>query len=454
MPLGIKTIRFSLKAPAASRAVAAIALILGGCADPLELETDGAYDSSRWLITELPVYQSGGPSCPAVSNCSVQFESGQERCVCELKGLDVSAAGGDPPPPPPDWPEPAGWTWPERDVYYAGGYSTPPNGSACDPNAFYGGCEWAATVSCPTGVARGSYVTCVFSIDLAGSAVQGLGWTFQGNHSITSPSGYYETTWSGIVVESGKVAFHFVAGGAEARAVSYIEVVPRSWSWDGSRRSFATAAPGQVDNCITGGFGLTADYIGCSAGQGVGVLINPGMNQGFTISPASGPNAGLWYVTNPTTRMDLRAQMNPKYRQDGTKRLLTGDSNALSACQSAYAPSSIPTQNTHSVNTTCFQIADFSSMSTYTWNHEGQHLSLAQGEAQKSGNDIYSQWEGIVETSQNAAFTLANTTQNGMHLTVTDTANSIHNGPPPIYWTFYRHVGSGVWQAQTLQPAN
>lgn len=47
------------------------------------------------------------------------------------------------------------------------------------------------------------------------------------------------------------------------------------------------------------------------------------------------------------------------------------------------------------MNTTCFQVADFTNLVSFAWNHEGQHLSTAQQVAQQPANDLYGEWEPI-----------------------------------------------------------
>lgn len=187
-----------------------------------------------------------------------------------------------------------------------------------------------------------------------------------------------------------------------------------------------------------------ADKYGCTAFI-PGILINPGPNQGFTIAEGSGPNDGAWYVTNPTTRMDLRTQVNKKYRPDATKFPVNGIASVVQGCTAAYSPNPVPPQNNHGVNTTCFQIADFSALVNFAWNHEAQHLALAQPEAAQSQNDIYAQWESIVRPTQPDAFDAATEAQNHMHQRVAAAAISSHTGGSTRFWLWY-HTGSGIWQ--------
>lgn len=433
--------------------LALLALLTGpGCDRPLEPDDRTVIDggAARWTVkTIVAPMLSSGPSCPAVSNCSMRIVGGSESCVCELDGLDVSAAGGtNPPPNPPPLPPPPGWTWPDPTTFGGGGYPPPAPGTPCDPNAISGGCNWTATLECQTGITRGGSASCFFSINPSSALDYISGWTFAGTH-VVNTSGYYGTSWSGTVVESGEVTVHFQAKGSPAKLVSYIGVDPRSgWNWTSADRSFSSGSPGQLDGCIGGQAGLTADYLGCTSSN-PGVLINPGPNAGFTVGQGTGPNQGLWYVTSRTTRMDLRTQLARKYRSDEPAVPIVGDAQALQACGSAYSPGAPPPQNNHSVNTVCFQNADFNSLVAFTWNHEGQHLGLAQQEAGQSYNDIYADWELIVRPSQSEAQLAANAVQNAMHAAVANQANSIHTGGTTSFAIWYQ-TSSGVWQPATV----
>jgi hypothetical protein len=203
-----------------------------------------------------------------------------------------------------------------------------------------------------------------------------------------------------------------------------------------------------LDICITTQAGLTADKYGCTSSN-PGILINP-VEGGYTITEVnSGPQAGGWYVTNPITRMDLRTQLAKKYRPDGASVPVNGVPQVVQACSGVYG-SPIPPQNTHGINTGCFQIADFTSLVNFTWSHEAQHLALAQPEAEKAENDNYDQWEPIVRQSESSAAYDALSVLNSMHSKVSTAANSSHTGGK-TYFTFWIYTGSGVWQWLTLE---
>ena len=380
--------------------------------------------------------------------------------MCALDGLVVNIPGGegnpgpypwnwwpDPPgfpdPEPLNWPEPpGGGTWPDL---------PPPEPGDCDPNGFMDPCEWTATLSCTTGVIRGGTAECKLEVEPSMIQVQVIVWTFKADPphdqlNVYRPSS--STTWTGTAAVSGRVRVDFQAGGRDATVQSEIQVLPRSWSWGTSHRTFQQGVPPDLDNCMTGGAGLTADVFGCTAAA-PWILINPGPGQGFTISEGSGPNEGIWYVTNPTTRMDLRTQLARRYRPDGLTFPLSGIPQVVQACQAAYSPNPVPPQNDHTVNTACFQTTGFTNLVNFTWNHEADHLALAQQEAGQPQHDIYQDWEGIVRGTYSDAFDAADDVQEDMHLAVRQAALQSHTGGSTSFNLWY-HLGSGTWDWATV----
>jgi hypothetical protein len=410
-------------------------------------------EAPKWEIPEVSsAMLVGGPTCSNIPGCALALVGGKEGCVCELEGLHVSAAGGLPPPPAPGWPPLPGWTWPEPGVYEGGGYPPPPSGSPCDPFALDSGCGWTATVSCQHGVLRGTPATCTFNIDPADALDRIDGWTFKGDAGNNVTSTFSGSQWVGTAVESGEVTVHFIAGGSEARAVTTLGVVARTWSWDGSKRSFSKGVSGDLDNCQFTGAGLTADVYGCTATD-ARILINPGPGQGFRISQGSGPNEGLWYVRNPTTRMDLRTQLAKKYRSDATKYPVNGDTTVVNGCLIAYSLNPVPYQNNRGINTNCFNVPDFTALTTSTWSHEAQHLALAQPEAELPANDIYALWEPMVRSDSSTAFGRANYLQHDAVQRVRSAAAASHTGVITPF-QFWYHTGSGIWLWSTVYTEN
>ena len=185
-------------------------------------------------------------------------------------------------------------------------------------------------------------------------------WTFNAdppnNHLQAQKQG--GTTWSGIGVVSGRVRVEFKVGGRPSTVAAEIGVVSRGWSWGSSHRTFQQGAPVDLDNCITGQVGLAADVFGCTASV-PGVLINPGAIQGFKVAEGSGPNAGMWYVTDPTTRMDLRTQLARRFRADEPTQAVAGVSQVVQARQAA--------NQIHTGDSTSFQIWNRTGPGIWQW---------------------------------------------------------------------------------------
>ena len=306
-------------------------------------------------------------------------------------------------------------------------------------------------VNCsPTTLTRGTEITCTASA--SGGVLALTKWTFTpdpNSQLATLTDSTDNTVWPGMIVIGGTVRAYGTVGGVDTVSNPVaITVTPRNWIWDNSKRSFAQGVPPDLDNCVGTRTGLTADKFGCTSAN-PGLLINPGPNQGFVIAQGTGPNAGFWFVTNATTRMDLRTQLSKKYRSDDTTRTLNGVAEVLQACSAASSPNPVPPQNNLTINTVCFQVSGFTDLVDFTWNHEAQHLVLAQQEAEKPYNDIYADWEGIVLGDSVSTFLVANSIQNTMHGMVADTANKIHSGATTEFELWY-HTGSGVWEWSTV----
>lgn len=438
-------------------AMMVVGLLLTSCGGDIIDPASPAFDEeSAWTLefTPLEPLRLVGDTleCPGVQNCNVTEDpaSGNDLCMCELTGFLVNP--DDPPSvPPPAWPEAPGWY---PDIVYDPGSGDPGGdggpGDACDF-----GCpvEVSARLACSVGVPRGAQGSCTLLVDPAEQLEYIYRWVFAGDDGsqvVKQPGG--SAIWSGTVVQSGDVRVVVRIGGSDVVVASRLTVTPRNWTWDSSKRSFGQGAPGELDACMTSQHaGLTADKVGC--GPGSPVLINPGPGQGFTIAQGSGPNAGLYYVTNPTTRMDLRTQLSKRFRADADKVTLSGPPPVVQACQSAYSPNAVPPQNNHSINTICHQESGFTSLVTFTWDHEGEHLALGQENAGLPANDIYASWEPIVRVSYQEAFDDADELQDEAVGRVEDEMLSIHTGFE-VPFTFWHHAGSGVWGWATFWVQN
>ena len=381
---------------------------------------------------------SSGNSCPEHPDCSIIGD----QCVCALEGISVEATAPPPPTPPPLYPAAPGWTWPS-----GGGAGSP--AESCPPGPITEDCSWTATLSCPINVVRGNTGTCSFSMDPSWALQEITSWGFQGDNVATSLVANTQT-WQGTLIESGQVRVEFRAvNGSIGVVVANLGVIPRTWSWSSANRTFAQGVPGDLDNCMpSGAAGLTADKFGCTFANPA-ILINPAVGKGFTISRASGPNANGWYVTNPTTRTDLRTQLAREFRSDAPGTTLNGVSSVVQACSSAYLPLPVPPQNDFSINTTCFQTVGFSAFTAFIWSHEGAHLSAVQQEAVKPSSDFYAAWEPVVRSDSAVAFSLANQAQNGIHQAFLAAGISTHTGDSTSF-SFFSRIGSGYWDWGTF----
>ena len=108
-----------------------------------------------------------------------------------------------------------------------------------------------------------------------------------------------------------------------------------------------------------------------------------------------------------------------------------------------------PNQNNHGINTVCFHVADFSTLVSSAWNHEGLHLNAAEQEAQQANNNLYALWEPIVRSDSLEAFLAATSVQNSFHQRVSTAALSTHTGATSNHSIWY-HTGSGIWQWSTI----
>lgn len=318
---------------------ALVLTVASGCADAMRPEMDTPPPAaSRWALTPsaswtTPLLSSQQEDeCLAVASCSADLEWSEVRCRCELEGLTVTGTRPppEPPPPPPSWPDPPGWTWPDPETIGGWGWPPPGSGSECDPNAIEGSCTWKAKLDCPLGVARGSYATCLFSIDPPSALLYISGWTFQGENVQRSVS-LSEASWGGQVVESGEVKVDFMTVGAEvgSQIVARIGVVPRTgseWAWTwGSGISYADGGlsnpPAWPENRVAI---LCHPDRGCASGEvpkdkWYVQPQDPSHGNGFVRAQVQdgGPNHGAWYVQSNSVSVSMASAYNPFYFAGG-----------------------------------------------------------------------------------------------------------------------------------------
>jgi hypothetical protein len=419
-------------------AFAGCLVFLSGCTDPADVSPTADPSLAEELARASLVPLMSGDHCTG-PNSPPECEVTNGYCVCTLE--NVSVGGTSSPPPPPEWPAAPGWSWPGPGG--GGGGGTP---SQCPPAPTEDECTYTATLQCPIGVERGSTGTCTFSIQPGWVLEAVTSWGFQG--AVTATALEANTmTWGGTLVESGQVRVEFQANGGMGVVVAELGVTPRNWSWDSSMRSFQAGVPGDLDNCMTSQIGLAADKFGCPPDPSI--IINPGPGQGFGVAAGSGPGAGGRFVTNPTTRMDLRSQLAKRYRADGDKHEVNGVLQVVQACGPIWSPLPTPPQNDAGINLSCMQNQTFSDLVSFAWAHENEHVTLASEEAPKPINDIYALWESVIASTYGDALDAANVIQNAAVQRIRVAALANHSNPPDTtFFSIWRHTSGGVWQYQ------
>ena len=296
---------------------------------------------------------------------------------------------------------------------------------------------WAWCVTLWSG---GGPATC--TVAAVGTNITGFEWLASVPdipQSVPGPSG--ALSWGGKMARtSGMQATVVVSEGPTTHTVFgeiFVGDPTRSWS---TNQSFSAGGPGVLDNCaggsVGGGVGLVADKDGCSIDNTR--LVDDAYNQGWTAAAATGPNAGLWYVSNPTTKMNIRSQVNKKYRPDGWKNTVPAVPPISGACAAAYSPNAVPQMNNYGINTICDATTQFGAFYSYAWSHEAQHISLLQPVATNSAHDLYKEWGKLVETTEGALDAAAETRKDDILADVRAAALGNHNGNSQnwLFWYY------------------
>lgn len=178
---------------------------------------------------------------------------------------------------------------------------------------------------------------------------------------------------------------------------------------------------------------------------------DPSTASSYSVTPVpSGPQQGVWYLTTPPLRMDLKSQILPDLR--GVNSYPVG--SAAPPDVRAHCPSTVTLPSVNACASTSGNT--FSAMVSNLWTHEKVHYDRAVGEASQPDNDLL----GLVEamTASNEAdlrYNLQSTVTriNNDIFAASKTADNGTHGP----YSFYAYVSgsSGVWQwvSWTLQGA-
>lgn len=314
---------------------------------------------------------------------------------------------------------------------------------ASEPLAVSPGWDWSGsmtvpTLSCSSQVAHLATATCFVSPPGEEDPTFGISnWSFVSNdNSVVVQSSSSSTSWSGKMVVSGTVKVQGTSLGSQFSQEDHISVTRRSWSWSGSiggRR----ANPGEIDACV-GSTGLTSGK-DCSAGV-PNELFSPAPSGGYSISAVNddGPNDEVRYLTSATVTMQLRSQINKKWRSDGDTLGLpmTGDATVVNACGPQR-------RNHHYVNTVCAPDSDFGAWVNYVWNHEDLHRAEALNQGTTAKGDLHALWEPLVSKYPSTLTDEISDKRQDAKSHINGWALCTHTGTNPPAFQFWLNFGSG-----------
>jgi hypothetical protein len=210
-----------------------------------------------------------------------------------------------------------------------------------------------------------------------------------------------------------------------------------------------------------GDAGLTAS-VNCSGYSAESELLTPrpsqlqnGTGYASTSISGNGPNAGVWYLTQASTGMNLRTQVSKELRTDGAAYPMLGHATVVVGCANAFPSQPTLGRNTHVVNNTCTSnyASQFNGYVSCLWSHEGAHLSGALASAATSLNDLHEVWEPRVRSSEDLLRDedIRLDAQYVEGRINTDAYNAAHNLPQQSY-SFWRFQVASGWQADTQTP--
>lgn len=290
---------------------------------------------------------------------------------------------------------------------------------------------------------------CTLAVDP--SAVVGpVTWRFESDDGwsgvVRTVSGQGSLDWYGSMAISGTVSATFQPyGGPPATLQDHITVTRRNWSWAGSVGG-SQGAPGEIDECFAG-----PQVVGKMAGSACSsvyptALFSHVPSGGYSthyVDPI-GPNANLWYVKNASITMDLRTQVNRRYRADADTLdvPMGGDPAVTAGCG--------PQRRTHHhVHTSgCAAPKSFASMVAWVWHHEGLHMSRALYLAGTPQGDLHKMWEALVRPDPPLVDSTAVEQRDLVEVWIADGALCTHTGITPHFDVWW-NVGGG-WQATVL----
>lgn len=384
-----------------------------GCDSPTPPETPVAAsspaDPTGWQV--MLMNGSDSVFCHNADGCALtEVQPGETRCLCTLDGLTANVEGGAGDPGPFTWPTapgfpPTDWTtW----VIEPGAGGPPPGDptTACDPSALTGGCTWSATLSCPTNLARGTWGQCELVVNPSSTLDYVAGWTFDGESHYRSVS-HPGLTWEGHLIDSGEVRVDFVAMGREAAVVSKVYVQPRAqgiWHQSHWGSVITLSEGGSTSDCTVSARPISGARIGWVDAIGgppcVGQMLMPRDPSGYTLAEVqTGPNEGAWYVSSAAIGFPSGSQIHPGLLPFAATSQLS-DQVQADACRSALGLGPGPVAvNFHDFNAGCMQVSGWGGFVPAVWAHERGHFEQARDALLLSGNNLYSEIEGLVSSN-------------------------------------------------------
>jgi hypothetical protein len=242
------------------------------------------------------------------------------------------------------------------------------------------------TFSCtPNPVQRGSTVNCT----VAGSGVAVTSWTFEGPsfdgatiHQIQGPT--TGNSWGGTAVMPGVVRAQYSFNGVpQTNPLSTsLAVSSRPWSWSSADWSFTQ---GTAQPCSTTPFVADSSTLmgwnrrkgTCAAGRITPYPPEDVNGSAYTIAQVtSGLNAGLWYVTGVTYRMETESNLNSSILSSSSVMFQLVDPADKQACKKLG--STVTAVNFYTFNNKCKNI-NVNDFINALWAHEGFGISNNSG---------------------------------------------------------------------------
>lgn len=259
-------------------------------------------------------------------------------------------------------------------------------------------------LGCTAQVRRGDTVSCWANITDE-LTTQVIRWRWVGTSNLSAESLAQDMVWSGMAVDGGTVTLTIEDSRGVRDLMSSFEVTNRGWRWNNTKWSFVQGGAQVCESppATASGFVLGWNRSRSSC-DGPRVDPDPRYDQtnGYTIGQVpSGPNAGVWYVTSASYRMDRGSNINPNALPGGP-RFLVSDPAQAQECRNGGLTGTQITANFYEFNRYCKGV-DMDAFLSATWAHEGfgttganGHESVARAAAATLPYDPYAAIEPLV----------------------------------------------------------